>query len=94
MGAQVTAALTKNLERIQSEEQRRSVEKLLADLKRRQTVPSQDELRELRAIEVLEVIGTPSAQAVLESLVRGAPEARLTDEAASAVKRLDLPIKK
>ncbi len=45
-------------------------------------------LRQVRAVEVLEHLGTPAARAVLERLVRaGAPEARLTREAAAALRR-------
>jgi hypothetical protein len=61
---------------------------LLAAFKQREALPSQDELRELRAIEILEVVATPSAQAVLESLAKGAPGVRLTDEAGAALERL------
>jgi WD40 repeat protein len=48
-------------------------------------------LRQVRAVEVLEHVGTPAARAVLERLVReGAPVARLTREAAAAVRRMKL----
>jgi WD40 repeat protein len=45
-------------------------------------------LRPSRAVEVLELIGTPPAREVLAALANGAPEARLTQEARAAVKRL------
>jgi sugar lactone lactonase YvrE len=46
-------------------------------------------LRQVRAVEVLEHCGTPAARAVLERLVReGAPEARLTREAETALRRM------
>jgi WD40 repeat protein len=44
--------------------------------------------RELRVVEVLEMIGTPQARQVLESLASGAAAARLTRQASSAVRRL------
>jgi WD40 repeat protein len=47
-----------------------------------------DELRTLRAIEVLEVIGSADARAALEALAAGEPSARATREAASALRRL------
>jgi hypothetical protein len=46
-------------------------------------------LRQVRAVEVLEHVGTAAARRVLERLVReGAPEARLTREAEAALRRL------
>ena len=44
--------------------------------------------RDLRAIEVLELIGSTDARRVLQNLAGGAPHARLTREAKSASKRL------
>jgi WD40 repeat protein len=41
----------------------------------------------VRAVEVLELIGTPAARELLESLARGAPEAQLTREAQAVLKR-------
>jgi WD40 repeat protein len=49
---------------------------------------SADALRELRAVEVLEYIGTAEAQELLEVLTAGAPGARLTQEARAALDRL------
>jgi RNA polymerase sigma factor (sigma-70 family) len=45
-------------------------------------------LRELRSVEVLEMIGNPQARQVLESLAVGAANARLTRQASSALHRL------
>jgi RNA polymerase sigma factor (sigma-70 family) len=45
-------------------------------------------LREIRALEVLERIATPEAQAVVAELTRGAPDRRLTREAQAALERL------
>jgi hypothetical protein len=47
-------------------------------------------LQSLRAVAVLEDIGTPQARRLLEELANGAPEARLTREAKSSLRRLDL----
>jgi WD40 repeat protein len=49
---------------------------------------SGDALRTLRAIEVLERLGSPEAQRVLESLAGGAAESRLTREAKASLQRL------
>ncbi len=45
-------------------------------------------LRQMRAVEVLEHIGTPEAQTVLEGLAQGDAHVRLTQEAKAAVLRL------
>jgi WD40 repeat protein len=45
-------------------------------------------LRELRALEVLEHVGTPAARHVLERLAGGAPGSGLTREARAALRRL------
>ena len=50
--------------------------------------PDPERVRVLRALEVLEFIGTPEARQVLERLAVGAPEARPTWEAKAAVERL------
>jgi RNA polymerase sigma factor (sigma-70 family) len=48
-------------------------------------------LRQVRAVEVLEHLGTPAARAVLERLVReGVTEARLTREVDAALRRMKL----
>lgn len=46
-----------------------------------------DQLRELRAVEVLELAATPEAKKVLDTLAKGAPDARLTREAKFAAER-------
>jgi hypothetical protein len=46
------------------------------------------QLRDLRAVEVLEHIGTPKARQVLRTLARGAPAARLTREAKASLQRI------
>ncbi|MGH7173034.1 MAG: WD40 repeat domain-containing protein [Gemmataceae bacterium] len=50
--------------------------------------PTPEILRQLRAIEVLERIGTLEAQKLLESMSGGAAGARLTREARAAIQRL------
>jgi hypothetical protein len=45
-------------------------------------------LRMLRAVEVLEHLDTPESRRLLQSLAGGASDARLTQEAKSALDRL------
>jgi RNA polymerase sigma factor (sigma-70 family) len=66
-----------------SPEVRRRLEQLLADA----NGWPPDLLRQWRALEVLEQIGTLQARKVLEALSQGAPEARLTREAKAALAR-------
>jgi WD40 repeat protein len=46
-----------------------------------------ERLREARAVQVLECLGSPEAMRLLEQLAGGIPEARLTQEAQAALKR-------
>jgi hypothetical protein len=82
-GAKAEAVLRDALAGAPSPEMKRRIEEIL------QAIPpallrlplSGDTLRWVRAIEVLEHIGTPEAREVLKTLANGAPEARLTQEA-------------
>jgi hypothetical protein len=47
-----------------------------------------DRLRDHRAIQALEHIGTPAAKDLLEALAGGAPDARRTEEAKAALRRM------
>jgi hypothetical protein len=47
-----------------------------------------DQLRQVRACEVLEGVGTPAAVRVLKAWAGGPPGARLTVEAAESLDRL------
>jgi len=66
-------------------EARRQLEALAQKTK---TVLSGEELRHLRAVEILELIGTPEARAVLGDLSRGGEGAALTEQARKALARL------
>ena len=81
---QAEPALRQALTRQPSLELRLRVEKLLDQL---MAVPAPEQLRRVRAIEVLEQIGTTDAQAVLQRLTAGAA-ARPTREAQAALERL------
>ena len=61
-------------------------EKLLQAAERLNTSP--DRMRASRAILTLELIDTPEARTLLETLAEGTPEAWLTREAKAALERL------
>jgi hypothetical protein len=86
LGAPAEAALRKVLQGDPSLEVRRRAERLLEKLEARVTSP--EVLRTLRALEILEHVGTAEARQVLEKLARGAPEAALTRDAKRALDRL------
>ena len=65
-------------------EARQRIEQLLEQV----TVAGPEGLRVLRAIEVLEQIGTPEARQLLKTLAEGAPESLLTRGAAASWRRL------
>jgi RNA polymerase sigma factor (sigma-70 family) len=67
-----------------SAEVRRRAKQLLSNV--RDLGPGQ--VQKLRAVEVLEQIGTPPAQRILESIAKGAPAGRLTQEAKASLERL------
>jgi WD40 repeat protein len=81
-------ACRKALESEPTAEVRRRLEALVKKQDRRVWDPGQDQLRLLRALEVLEMAGTPEARQLLETLAKGAPEARLTREAKAALERM------
>jgi hypothetical protein len=61
---------------------------LEALLERLDQAASPERLRALRAVEVLEWIGTPEARQVLQGLVARPPETRLSREASAALGQL------
>jgi WD40 repeat protein len=67
-------------------ERRRRVESLLD--KSKNSVPSGEALRRLRAVQILEDIGSPEARRLLETMAGGAPAAAETREAKTALRRL------
>jgi WD40 repeat protein len=85
LGELAQTALREALQRKPSLEVRRRIENLLAAPRR---LPTAEEGRHLRAIRVLESIGTAEARQVLETLARGAADARLTKAAKDAMTRL------
>jgi WD40 repeat protein len=86
LGERAEAALRRALANRPSLEMRRRIEDVLSKLE--PTPPSSETLRMLRAIEVLEYVGTPAARRCLETLAKGAPDARQTRDAKAALQRL------
>jgi WD40 repeat protein len=86
LGEAAEPALRKAYRDPPSEEVRRRAEELLTKVAA--PVPSAGQLRLLRALTVLEVVGTPEARRLLESLADGEPDARLTQEARTVLERL------
>jgi len=86
LGEVAKLALTKALEGKPSVESQRQIKALLDAMN---SLPSGDRLRKLRALEVLEMIGSPEACGVLKRLASGAPEATLTRQAKAALECLD-----
>jgi hypothetical protein len=84
LGDLAEGSLRTHLRKTRELEERRRVEALLARL----DVPTGERLRSLRAVEVLEHIGTSGARGLLRELSRGAPGALLTREAKAALGRL------
>lgn len=85
LGAQVEPALKEALKEGVLLETRRRVEGLLKTI---HGVPPAETLRMLRAVGVLELVGTPEARTVLEAVAGGAPAALETRDAQGALERL------
>jgi hypothetical protein len=86
LGPRVEVALRRGLKDAESLEMKRRLEALLDKFERHE-LPFET-LRELRAVEMLEHLGTPPARQLLETLAHGAADARLTQEAKAALARL------
>ncbi len=84
IGDVAVPSLQKALQAQPSAEACRRIQELLD----RQPLPSTRQLQSLRAVEVLERIGTADAKELLLEIAKGAPDARLTKDAAAAVERL------
>jgi RNA polymerase sigma factor (sigma-70 family) len=91
LGLQAEPALGAALRARPSLEQRKRVESELTALKETREPPAPDELRQLRAIVVLERIGSPDARRVLEALTKGPQSAQRTRQALAALACLRNP---
>jgi hypothetical protein len=76
--------LEQALEKKPSLEARVRIERLVKDMER----ITGERLRQLRAVEALEAMGTLQAEKALQHLAQGAPRARLTREAIASQRRL------
>jgi RNA polymerase sigma factor (sigma-70 family) len=85
LGELVEPALRDAISGKTSLEGRRRVEQLLEKMSE---IPSAERLRDIRAAEVLEHLGTRDSRQLLESLAQGAPLARLTREAKASLERV------
>jgi hypothetical protein len=86
LGPAVAPLLRQALADKPSAEARRRIQDLLDGWRGK---PSPDELRGLRAVAVLEGVGTPGARQALEKLAKGPARARLTAAATAALARLE-----
>jgi hypothetical protein len=80
-------ALKKAKDKNPSLEVRQRIEQILAKVEG-PTITTPETLRSIRAVEVLEHIGSPEAQQVLQALAKGAPGATITDDAIKSLARL------
>jgi WD40 repeat protein len=85
LGDRAAPALREALAAKPSAEVRKQAEELLGGLR---LVRSPELLQRLRAVQVLERIGSPEARQILEALAKGAPGARETREAQASLSRL------
>jgi hypothetical protein len=88
LGLRAEPALRKGLEGKLSAEQRKRIEGLVEALASPGRDLSAEELRELRAVGVLERVTSPEARRLVEELAKGVKAARLTQEAQQALRRL------
>jgi WD40 repeat protein len=86
LGRLIVPALRRALAAKPSADLRRQLEKLLAEILARPA--SSEGLRTARAVQVLELIGSPAAKDLLRKLARGAEGAALTTDAKASLKRL------
>jgi RNA polymerase sigma factor (sigma-70 family) len=85
MGLKAEPALRAALRAKPALEPRRRIERLLAALAKVPQPLSQEDLRHLRGLIVLEQIGSPEARRVLEAVAKGPESARLTRQARAAL---------
>jgi hypothetical protein len=87
LGGMARPALEKALQGRPAAEKRRRLEELLEELKPALAPLSGEDLRQVRAVEVLEKAATPEARRLLEEWAGGATGAPLTSEAQAALRR-------
>src|SRR5262249_37820938 len=87
MGAPVLQLLRKAADKQPSLEAQRRIVQLLQKLEPRELIDVP--MGPVRAVTVLEQLGTPEARRLLATLAEQSPSAWLADEAAASVRRLD-----
>jgi hypothetical protein len=85
LGQLAESEMRQALNRKPTAEMRVRLEALLKPLR---GLPPRETMRAIRAIQVLEWIGSPDAGQILEQLAHGRPEARRTQEAKATLERL------
>ena len=88
LGEPAIPALRKALADQSSPEVKQRLRNILAAIEPKLPIHSPEQLRQLRAVQVLESMRTSEARQVLQSLANGVPEASLTREAQAALDRL------
>jgi WD40 repeat protein len=88
LGESVAAALRSAAKNPPSPEAERRIKSLLDKIHEQRSRLSAERICMLRALEVLEQIGTPEASRILSDLADGAAEAQLTEEAKASLERL------
>jgi RNA polymerase sigma factor (sigma-70 family) len=88
LGLAVEPALREVLTGKPTLEVRKRIEEVLAEIARLPGGLTPEDLRHLRAVDVLEHIGTPAARGVLRALAGGRADASLTEEARSSLRRM------
>jgi WD40 repeat protein len=84
LGERAREAMTQALNSGPSPETRDRLERLLAADEK----PTADLVRRLRAIEIVEIVGTPDARELLAAWAGGAPGSQFTTEASAAASRM------
>jgi WD40 repeat protein len=87
-GKEAKPELRKALANDPSAESKSRIEELLRNLSESLPAPPPEQLRQLRALAVLEDAATPEAKKCLQTLAGGIAQARLTREAKAALERL------
>ena len=85
LGDQLVPVIDKSLAANPSLETKRRLEALRGKLTA--AILQGERLRAYRAVEVLELIGTPEARHLLQALAEGSPGALVTESAQAALKR-------
>jgi WD40 repeat protein len=88
LGELATAACRRALDAQPGVEVRRRLEQVLESHKQQWRKPPTQTFRELRALEVLELAGTPEARKTLARMAQGASESRVTADAVATLGRL------